>query len=149
MYTSIAQPVIPFPAGISTPLETSKERRERHGKGKKGIRNNSRNGATFKVDKFFGRTEELKSEIYDLTYNMSDQFTQTTRAITEHTGRTYKSGSLVKSSIKEMTEQVLHAPVIPTTPNTLEQQMWDRDVDEYTKQKNLLLMNLKTLYSLV
>jgi len=27
--------------------------------------------------------------------------------------------------------------------------MWERDVDEYMKQKNLLSMNLKTLYSLV
>jgi len=52
---------------------------------------------------------------------MSDQFTQTTIVIAEHVGRTYKSGSLVKSSIEEMTEQVLDAPVTPTTPNALEQ----------------------------
>ena len=62
---------------------------------------------------------------------MSDQFTQTTREVVERVGYTYKNGSLVKSSIEEITEQVLDAPVTPTTTNALEQQMWERDVDKY------------------
>jgi len=42
-------------------------------------------------------------------------------SIAEHVGRTYKSGSTVKASIEEMTEQLLEVIINPTTSNALEQ----------------------------
>jgi len=80
---------------------------------------------------------------------MSNQYKMTRRAIAEHVGRTYQSGSTVKAFIEEMTEQVLKAPITPDAPNALEQRIWEMEVDEYVKQKNILTMNLKTLYSLI
>ena len=74
----------PVSTGNSTPSETSKERRNRRGKGKKARRTK---WLTFCKPKFSGHTKELKDEGYDLTYNISDQYTTKTRAIAEYVGR--------------------------------------------------------------
>jgi len=44
-----------------------------------------------------------------------------------------------------MTEQVLGALITPARSNPLEQRIWEREVDKYVNQKNMLTMNLKTL----
>ena len=104
-------------AGASAPSETSNERRDRRGKGKKARRTK---GTTFREPKFSGHTEELKDEVYDLTYNMSDQYTATTIAISEHVRRTYNNESAVKTSIEELTALVLVLPADSVAPNVLE-----------------------------
>ena len=110
-------PTTSVPAGKSTPSETSKERRERRGKGEKTRRTR---GATFKEPNFTGNTEELKENIYNLIYNMGDRYTTTTRAIAEHAGRTYKNGSMVKASIEELTAMALDVLTDSIVPNALE-----------------------------
>jgi len=147
MSDSVIEPVIPVSTGTSIPSKMSKERRECHGKGKKYRRDNK--GTTFMEVRFTGHTDEFKNAIYDITYNMSDQYTTTTRAIAEHVGRAYKNGSIVKSSIEELTVMALDVPRDPVLPNALELRIWEREVDEYAKQKNTLTMNLRNLYSLI
>ena len=114
---------------------------------KKGRQNNK--GATFREAKFTVHTEEFNNEIYDLTYNMRDQYMATTRDISEQVSNVYPNGLTFNASIEEMTAQVLHTPITPTQPNTLEHRIWEREVDKNAKQKNILTMNLKTLYSLI
>ena len=78
----------PVSTGTSTPSGMFKERRDHRGKGKKARRTK---GSTFRELNFSGHTEESKDKVYNLTYNIPDQYTTTTRAIAKHVGRAYKN----------------------------------------------------------
>jgi len=72
------------PVSVEVTLETPKDRRARLCKGKKPRRAPT---GTPRTTKFIGSTEALKYYNYDLSYNMSDQYTKTTRVIAEYVGR--------------------------------------------------------------
>ena len=111
----------PVSTGTSARSETFEEKRDCRWKGKKAKR---QEGSTFKEPKFSGHTKELKDDIFYLNYNMSDQYTTTTRAIVEHVGRKYKNDSVVKTSIEELAALVIFIPPDPVGPNILESRIW-------------------------
>ena len=104
-----------------TTLPTSKEGRDLCGKSKK---NRRQINPTLKEPKFESHTDEIKDNIYDLNYNMSDQYTTTTQAIYEHVGRICKNGAAVRTSIEQPTTLVIVLPTDPIAPNVLELRIW-------------------------
>ena len=79
-----------------SPDESKKEKDHGHKKG--GNRyNNKAIHPTPKLTKFEGKCDELKGHIYDCSHaKQADQFTKTTKEISEYVGRTYKHGGDIR-----------------------------------------------------
>ena len=98
------------------------EKKSRRCKGKKPRRVPT---GTPRATKFVGSPDALKDHNYDLSYNMSDQYTKTTRVISEYVGREYKNRSEIKSLIKLLNKYSLTIPAnLTQTQVTL--RIWER-----------------------
>ena len=75
--------------------KSPKSRRLRRGNGKKQRR------LPFH-QRFTGATENLKGSIFDITYNQTEIYNATIKAIAEHVGITYKNGADVCSSVEQL-----------------------------------------------
>ena len=69
----------PQPVTSTLPPEDMESPRERWAH-RGNVRKKRRNLGS-KADKFLGHTKELKDHIYDLNYNVSDQYTLTSKVI--------------------------------------------------------------------
>jgi hypothetical protein len=101
--------------------------------------------------KFEGKCTDLKGHIYDCSDSkQAGKFTKTTKEITEYVGCTYKYGSDTRLAIENLERPILSLPDDPETDATrTETRKWEKEVDEYVRNKAYLEENLKTLYSLV
>ena len=135
-----------------------------------------RNGAY--RSSFQGTEDALKGYTYTLAPNRTEVWTKTTREIADYVGRNYKNGGGVKRSIDKLKVVEIPTPpdlpvavpaveatdtdftTVPPTPGTpaidaipgptpTEKRIWEREVDEYMKRKQILARNLENLYPLV
>eukprot|EP00978_Attheya_sp_CCMP212_P006553 scaffold15183_cov61-Attheya_sp.AAC.2 len=122
--------------------------RNRRGTGKKPT---SVNTVVPRQPKFEGRCEEIKSHIYDCSdVRQSDIFVMTTKEVAGHVGRSYKYGADAGLTVANMCLPTLVPPSDPATgASATVKRIWEKEVDEYVKQKSYLNQNMKTLYALV
>eukprot|EP00978_Attheya_sp_CCMP212_P000825 scaffold1720_cov37-Attheya_sp.AAC.2 len=93
----------------------------------------------------------MKSHIYDCSdVRQSDIFVKTTKEVAGHNvGRSYKYGADAGLAVENMCPPTLVPPSDPATgASTTVKRIWEKEVDEYVKQKSYLNQNMKTLYAL-
>eukprot|EP00978_Attheya_sp_CCMP212_P037164 scaffold173586_cov64-Attheya_sp.AAC.2 len=139
-------------SGVKKPaLESSdktKRYRNRRGTGKKPT---SVNTVVPRQPKFEGRCEEIKSHIYDCSdIRQSDIFIKTTKEVAGYMGRSYKYGADAGLAVENMSLPTLAPPSDPAAgASATVTRIWEKEVDEYVKQKSYLKQNMKILYALV
>jgi hypothetical protein len=139
-------------SGAQRPVLESSEKARRHRNKRGGAKKTtSVNTVVPRQPKFEGRCEELKGHIYDCSdVRQSDIFVKTTKEVAGHVGRSYKYGADAGLAVENMSLPVLVPPTDPTAPATnTATRVWEKEVDEYVKQKSYLKQNMKTLYALV
>ena len=128
--------------------------------------------------RFTGTENALKGYTYTLAPNRIEVWTKTTREIADYVGRMYKNGGDVKRSIDKLKVIDIPTPpdlpvvtpaveatdtdytTVPLAPGTpaveatpgptpTGKRIWEREVDEYMKRKQVLARNLENLYPLV
>jgi hypothetical protein len=101
--------------------------------------------------KFEGKCADLKGHIYDCTDSrQADIFTKTTKEIAEYVGTSYKYGSDTRLAVYSLKATVLEKPDPPEDADDEgDKRIWEKEIDEYVREKKCLKENLKTLYSLV
>jgi Zinc knuckle len=106
---------------------------------------------SIRLNRFEGRCEDLKGHVYDsIDARQADQYTKTTREITEFIGRTYKFGMDTRLSIEHMQVFIIQLPEDPPENATrTEIRIWEKSVDDYVKRRTILAENIKTAYSLI
>jgi hypothetical protein len=116
-----------------------------------GNRQHAFKKAIVRQPKFEGKCKELKGFVFNCSDSrQADVFRKTTKEIAGYRGRTFRYGDDIRKLIESMTAQVLSMPDDPpTVASRTVTQVWEKEVDEYVKQKMYLKQNLKTLYSLV
>ena len=131
-----------LPRSVRRHNESPKTRRLRRGNGKRQRRKAN-------SEKFKGATDELADNTYDISYNRSEQYTATTKAVCEYVGINYTNGTDVRVSIEQMEKLII--PIYDVGPNAtpLERRIWEKEVDGAVKRRSILEQNLKTLYSLL
>jgi hypothetical protein len=104
-----------------------------------------------KQAKFEGKFEELKGHIHDCAdLRQSDIYTRTTREVGEYVERNYKYSSDVKMFIKKLLEETIpKLNDLLTNAMITQNQIWEKEVDEYVKQKCQLEENLIKLYFII
>jgi hypothetical protein len=80
------------------------------------------------LNQFEGRCKNLKGHVYDsIDTCQADQYTKTTREITELTGRTYKFGMNTRLFIQSMKFFVIEQPEDPPEDaSRTEIRIWER-----------------------
>lgn len=101
--------------------------------------------------KFEGSEEKLNGHIYDCSdMRQSDMYAKTTKEIVGYVGREYRYGADVGLSVENLTITTKALPDDPESGASLTaKRIWEKEVDEYVKQKSYLIDNIKRLYSLV
>jgi hypothetical protein len=105
-----------------------------------------------KPAKFEGRCDALKGNVYDYASSRqaADQYTKTTREICEYVGTTYKFGAETRIALENLAIPHLAEPADPAAnASRTAVRMWEKEVDDYVKERNAILQNLKTAYSLI
>ncbi len=134
---------------------TDKATTSSNNKSSKGEESNRRNNRfkkpVIRQAKFEGKTTDLKGNIYDcIDSRQSEQYTKTTKEISEYVGRTYKYGGDARMAIEKLKLPELVEPVYPGDNSGRSKiHVWEKEIDEFVCQKNYLNENIKTLYSLV
>jgi hypothetical protein len=89
--------------------------------------------------------------LYDCTdIRQVDQYIKTTRKIADYIGRTFKYGTDMRLSIKNMKVYVISQPEDPSDNASLtEIRIWEKIVDDFVIRKTILQENIKKTYSLI
>ena len=101
--------------------------------------------------RFEGKCEDLKGHIYDCAdIRQGDQYSRTTKEISEYVGRTFKFGMDTKLSIEKLQLVVIPMPSDPPLESTrTDIRIWEKRIDDYVKRETSLKENIKTTYSLI
>jgi len=101
--------------------------------------------------KFDGRCDELKGYVYDLNGSRSaDIFTKTTKEVADYVAKNYGCGGDIRLAVLNLELPVLEQPEdLADGATATEKRIWEKEIDEYVKEKAKLKQNVKALYSLV
>ena len=129
-------------------------------------------------DKFTGLEEVLEDHTYTLGYLRAEYFATTRKAISSYVRKTYKNGGNVKRSIDPLYvidipqpsnlktatpkapadpgDPTVTPPISPTPsilvtpgPTQTEERIWQKEVDEFMRRRQILVRNLENLFALL
>jgi hypothetical protein len=114
-------------------------------------RHNNITMITSQTPQFEGECEDLKGQIYDCAdIRQGNQYSRTTKEISEYVGRTFKSGMDTKLSIEKLQLVVIPMPSNPPLESTrINIRIWEKRIDDYVKRETSCKENIKTTYSLI
>jgi hypothetical protein len=96
-----------------------------------------------RTPKFEGKCEDLKGHIYDCAnIRQGNQYSRTTKEISEYVGRTFKFGMDTKLSIEKLQISMPCDP--PLESNCTKIRIWEKQNDDYAKRETSLKENIKT-----
>ena len=143
------------PANV-TPRESTKDGKGKEytsgASNKKGVFHyRQANHVILKQAKFEGKCDEIKGHIYDCSHaKQADQFTKTTKEISEYVGRTYKYGGDIRLAVINLQPPVIAMPADPPEEATETQKVvWKTRVQQFIAREDKLDENLRNLYSLI
>ena len=146
--TSEHQQGSPSKGGISI-RNGSRHRLNQSNKNRR-FNNGTRNPRRF--TRYEGAELALEKHVYTLGYTKYEAFNRTTKEIAEHVGCTYKDGGDVQRTIDAMKKVTIKEPEdFPTNPppTATQKRIWEKEVDEFTKRREVLNRNLENFYSLL
>ena len=126
--------------------------RQRLNQSNKNKRNSSGTRTPRRSTRYEGAEPSLGNHVYALGYTQHEAFNRTTKEIGEHVGRTYKNGGDMKRTIDAMEKVNIRQPEdLPSNPppTATQKRIWEKEVDEFTKRREILNRNLENFYSLL
>jgi hypothetical protein len=118
---------------------------------REGFHYKQANFVVLKQAKFEGKCNNLKGHIYDCSHaKQADQFTKTTKEISEYIGRTYKYGGDIRLAVINLAPPVITMLADPPQGATETQKVvWKTRVQQFIAREDKLDENLRNLYSLI